>query len=402
LKDLPEDKPMLRMRVSVILGLAHFRAGDVSEASESFSQAITAAQKANLGFVATPLICNLAEVQIVQGQLRQAHKTCEQAMEMAIVDGTPTSVAGFPGLELGKILYEQNDLPAAEKYVSEALALLGRSGTTDSFGIGHALLARIRQARRDNDGALAAIQRAIQIAQSFEITRISTLIGAYQARIWLAQGKLEQATRWTQDYEQLGATEYLREFEDLTLVRVRLAQDEPFETLALLDELLPPAEATGRTGTVIEIWALYALALQAQGDLNGALAALERAVQLAKPEGYARVFIEEGQPMAHLLHKAANLDISPSYVGQLLVAMEYGTEAKQAIGMSSLVEPLSERELEVLALIADGLSNPEIAQRLFISLSTVKSHARNIYGKLGVHKRKEAVARAKTLGILSA
>jgi LuxR family maltose regulon positive regulatory protein len=396
---LPEDA-MLRMRVSVTLGLAYFRAGNVSEAGRAFSQAISAATKANLGFLAAPLFCNLAEVQIVQGQLRQAFQTCQQAMEMAIVGGMPTSMAGFPGLELGKILYERNDLSEAERYVSESLDLLGRSGTTDSFGIGHALLARIRQAQGDDDGALVAIQRAIQIAQDFDLARVTTLIGAHQARIWLAQDQLELAAGWAREYEKLGETEFLREFEDLTLVRVLLAQDKPAEASALLATLQTPAEAAGRIGTVIEISALRALALQALADIDRAMQALKRALQLAEPEGYARVFIDEEEPMAHLLRQSADLGIAPSYVGQLLAVLDPDRRERPAIDMSSLVEPLSDRELEVLDLLADGLTNPEIARRLYISLPTVKSHTRNIYGKLDVHTRTDAVARARKLGIL--
>jgi LuxR family maltose regulon positive regulatory protein len=414
---LPEDNTMMRMRVSSVLGLAHFRAGNMPEAGRAFSQAIAAARAANLGFVAVPLVCNLAEVHIAQGQLRQAFQTCQQAMEMAIVDGARTSVAGFAGLELSKILYEQNDLPAAERYASESLDLLIQSGTTDSFGIGHALLARIIQALGDDAGARAAIQRAVQITQGFDIVRVATLIAAYQARIWLAQGKRELAARWAREYGQLGETEYLREFEDLTLVRVLLAQDKPRQALVLLDTLLPSAEAAGRMGTVIEISALRALALRALGDPSTspsassggpsgqvpskALGALERALQLAEPEGYARVFIDEGEPMAHLLRQAANRTIAPNYASQLLAVLGSRTRDQPAIDMSSLVEPLSDREVEVLELLADGLSNPEIAQRLFISLPTVKSHTRNIYGKIGVHNRKEAVVRARALGILS-
>ena len=393
------DHAIMRMRVTVILGMAHFRAGDVAEASRALSEAIAAARTAELGFVAAPLFCNLAEVLIVQGQLRQANQTCRQARDLAIVDGTPTSMAGFPGLELGKILYEQNDLPEAERYVIDSLDLLGRSGTTDSFGIGHALLARIQQARGNDEGALVAIERAIQIARDFDITRVSTLIEAHQARIWLAQGRLEPAARWAQDYRQLGETEYLREFEDLTLVRVLLAQDEPAAALALLESLRPAAETAGRMGTVIEILALQALALGAVADEDGALEALGRALHLARPEGYARVFLDEGATMAHLLRRAANLGIAPHYVGQLLAGWE-PEEARQAVDMSALVEPLSDRELEVLALLARGLTNPEIAERLFVSLSTVKSHTRNLYGKLGVHSRVDAVTRARSLGIL--
>jgi LuxR family maltose regulon positive regulatory protein len=304
-------------------------------------------------------------------------------------------------LELGKILYERNDLSTAERHVSESLDLLSQSGTTDSFGLGHALLARIRQARGDDGGALAAIQRAVQIAQGFDIARISTLIAAHRVRIWLAQGELELAARWARDYGRLGGVEYLREFEDLTLARVLLAQDEPAEALALLDTLLLPAEAAGRMGSAIEIQALRALALQALGDSHGALDALERALKLAEPEGYARVFMDAGEPMAHLLRQAARRGIAPTYVGQLLAALGAGTEGQAEIELSPLVEPLSDREMEVLGLLAEGLSNSEIAQRLFISLPTVKSHTRNIYGKLGVHSRKEAVVRARALGILA-
>ncbi|MCP4543424.1 MAG: hypothetical protein GY832_40445 [Chloroflexi bacterium] len=368
LTHVPDNDTMAQMRVSSVLGLVHFRTGNMSEARRAFSQAIAAARAAGLGFIAVPLVCNLAEVQIAQGQLHQAFQTCQEAMEMAHVDGVPTSMAGFAGLELSKIMYEQNDLSTAEHHVSKSLDLLGSSGTTDSFGTGHALLARIRQARGNTDRALAAIQQAVQIAQGFEITRMSALITAYQARIWLAQNKLELAVRWARDYERFGETEYLREFEDLTLARVLLAQDRPSEALILLDALLSPAQAAGRLGTVIEITALRALALRALDDTDNALETLQRALQLAEPEGYARVFLDEGKPMTHLLRQATNRRITPHYVDQLL---------------------------------ADKLSNPEIAQQLFISLPTVKSHTRNIYGKLSVHNRKDAVARAKALGILS-
>ncbi len=243
------------------------------------------------------VVADRASYAAVRGDVRQAIEFAHRALTYLPEDnammrmryGTRTSVAGFAGLGLSKILYEQNDLPAAERYASESLDLLIRSGTTDSFGIGHALLARIRQARGDDDGALAAIRRAVQITQGFDIARVSALIGAHQARIWLAQGKLGLAARWARDYERLGETEYLREFEDLTLARVLLAQDKPSEALALLDTSLPPAEAAGRMGTVIEISALRALALRALGTADKALEPLERALQLAEPKGCARV-----------------------------------------------------------------------------------------------------------------
>ena len=308
----PEDDATMRMRVSAILGLAHFRAGNMSASGQAFSQAIASAKAVRLDFAAAPLLCNLAEVQIVQGRLGEARQTCQRAMEMASVEGVSTSMAGLAGLELGKI---------------------------------------------------------------------------------------ELAARWVADYGQLGKTEYLREFEDLTLARVLLAEGKPSRALAVLDRLLPPAEEAGRMGTVIEILALRALALQALGGADRALEALKAALQLAEPEGYARVFIDEGESMAVLLRQAARRHIAPGYVSQLLAAL--GTEGQRTVDMASLVEPLSDREIIVLDLLAEGLTNPEIAHRLFIALPTVKSHTRNIYGKLGVHSRKEAVVQARALGILS-
>jgi len=242
---------------------------------------------------------------------------------------------------------------------------------------------------------------------------------AHRARIWLAQGKLDQAVEWAREYQQLGDAQYLRKFEDLTLARVLLVEHKPNESLALLDPLLAQAQHAGRLGSVIQIQASRAVALQALGErdqaesrylFGEALAALESALTMAQPEGYVRSFVDHGEPMRGLLKRAASRGIAPPYVARLLAAYDLPSEvwAEQPGGHLAprtpvdqpLVEPLSDRELEVLHLLAEGLSNKEIAQRLYISLPTVKSHTRSIYGKLGVHSRKEAVARARGLRIL--
>ena len=403
LSRLPEDDATGRIRAAAILGLARLRAGDVSEAGQAFSQAIAAASAAGIDFTAVPLVCNLADVQIVQGQLRQAIQTCEQAMEMGIVDGARTPATGFAGLQLGKILYKRNDLESAQRSVSQGLELLRRGGFPDGFGLGNAVLARIRQAGGDEEGARAAIQQALQITQGFNVPRASVLVSAYQARIWLAQGNVDLAVRWARDYRRIGATEYLREFEELTLARVLLAQGKPAAALDVLEVLLDPAEEAGRLGRVIEIQALRALALHAQGETaagpapSDPLDALERALGLAEPEGYVRVFIDEGEPMVRLLRQAVSRHIVSEYASKLLA--EFGSQANLKPG-TRLLEPLTDREMEVLQLLAEGLSNPEIARRLFIALPTVKSHTRNIYRKLDIHTRKQAVAQAQALGIL--
>ncbi len=393
---VPQDDPIARLRAPAILGMAHSRAGEVSEAHRAFSQAVEIALAAGLRFAAAPLLCNLAETEIAQGQLRKAAGTVERAGDLAVVDGVPMSVAGFARLEMGKILFEWNDLPGAERNLVEGLDLLSRGGISESFGSGHAVLALVRQALGDRAGALEAAQQAVEIARRENIPRLIGLTSAYQARVWLAQGQIDLAARWADAYRQVGETEYLCEFEELTLARVLLAEGRTAEALALLDARLGPAAEAGRMGAVIEMQALRAPALPDAGE---ALEALAQALALAEPEGYVRPFLDGGEPMRALLKRAVAAGIAPRYVSRLLAAFE--PSRRTAAGPPQpLVEPLTDRELEVLRLLAEELSNREIGARLFISLPTVKSHTRNIYGKLGIGSREEAVARARDLGIL--
>jgi LuxR family maltose regulon positive regulatory protein len=402
---VPEDDAFGRIRAMAILGMAHMRSGAVSQAHHAFTTASNLAQASDISFVAVPMVCNLAEVQIVQGRLRQALQTCERAMRIGTVDGTRISSAGFVGLGFGKVLYEQNDLQAAERYLLQGLEVLSRGGIAEHFGNMHAVLAQVKQAQGEAESAMAAIQQAVDMAQGSSIPRLCILASAYQARIWLALGNVDEAIQWARDYRQAGETEYLREFEDVTLARVLLTGNEVDEALALLDSLLSSAEAAGRQGGVIEIQALRALALQALGKQDEALDTLASTLALAEPEGYVRVFVDSGEPMRVLLKQAASHGVAPGYVARLLAVFD-GPAGDRAGGPGThvpsqpLVEPLTDREVEVLQLLAKGLSNREISQRLFISLPTVKSHTGNIYGKLGVHSRKEAVARATALGML--
>jgi LuxR family maltose regulon positive regulatory protein len=199
---------------------------------------------------------------------------------------------------------------------------------------------------------------------------------------------------------------YFALFDYLVLARILLAQGHLGETTRLLEHLLKAADAGGRTSRVIEILNLQALSLQAQGDTGQAFTQLERALALAEPEGFVHIFVDEGPPMARLLYEAANRDLASDYARRLLAAFPHAQPDETELpepGTSTheMVEPLSERELEVLELIAEGFTNREIASRLYLSLNTVKGHSRNIYGKLGVHSRTQAVARARALGMLS-
>jgi LuxR family maltose regulon positive regulatory protein len=236
-------------------------------------------------------------------------------------------------------------------------------------------------------------------------------MAAWQARIWLAQNKLEAASQWVGErgLDAGGDPIYLHEVEYIVLARILITQGRLDETTGLLQRLLEAAEAGGRTSRVIEILILQALASQAGGDKTQAMHILEKALSLAEPGGFIRIFVDEGPPIMALLKKIKPEDVKmKKYIQKLLAAFAdkefhpFGSAQDKPSSLSPqpLIEPLSERELEVLQLIAEGLTNPEIAARLYLSLNTIKVHTRNIYGKLGVNNRTQAGARARALGIL--
>jgi LuxR family maltose regulon positive regulatory protein len=291
---------------------------------------------------------------------------------------------------------------------------------------GYVALAYVRQAQGDADGVREVMQTAQQIAVRFDATEMDDMkVAMHQARLWLAQGNVTEAARWVEErgLDTAGSldglkpispvsTPILYEYEQITAARVLIAQGRSDRALVQLEHLLSKTETAGWTRFVIEVLILEALAHQARGAIEQALPPLRRALSLARPEGYERIFVDEGKPLAGLLYEAGARGVMPEYVGQLLAAIEVGTkEQEPTVDLSrsssgtrplALIEPLSERELDVLQLVADGLSNQEVAQRLYLSLHTVKWHTGNIYGKLGVKNRTQAVAKARALGVLVA
>ena len=415
---LPEDSLLCRSFTARNLGTAYLLTGDVTAASRVFEEETRICEKTGdrMGVVAARQ--RLAVLLAIQGRLREAKALNERAIELALDEKgqtLPFAIKAFFGL--ADVLRERNDLEDATRVLREGLQLSRR--WTDVWGMGgQMILARVRQAQGDLDGALQAMQRAEELAIGYDSSDMDDIIiWAYQARLRLAHGELEAASQWMEKRglgRQIGATSqresiteipayHLHEIEQATLARVYLAQSKPDEALKILEPLLMGAESLGRKGSLIEVLALQALAFQAQGDVERALSALERALSLAEPEGYVRVFLDEGEPMVRLLRQAASRGVAPGYASRLLAATPAAQEAgirKPVSPPQPLVEPLSERELEVLRLLTSSLASTEIAEELIISVNTVRSHIRSIYGKLGVHSRYEAVARAKELNLL--
>ena len=440
----PSDSNLLAY-TGVVFNLAwtHLMEGDVVKARPRFSEARTLSQSAGSITLTLDAMRGLARVQILQGQLRQAVETYRQALQLADKvtqqSGQAVPAAAPVHLELADLLRERNQLDEAAHHLAQGIELSRQWQILgEDLRNSYVYQARLKQARGDAAGALDAIRQAEQLAQAYRaVPRFGDPIAACRAQLTLAQavsigGAFDPAwkrkRRHLEAVEQWAETRGLRadgsinlvddEFEYVIWVRLLIAQNEPSQALQLLARLLQGAEDGGRTGRVIEILTLQALAQQALGDTDQALIALERALSLAEPEGYVRLFVDEGPPMARLLlrlcsgqvHEATARGIAPDYARRLLAVFEAETKDEEPAlrrppsvsrgEAEGLVEPLSERELEVLGLIAEGLTNQEIASRLFLALNTVKVHTRNIYGKLGVNSRTQAVAKARTLGIL--
>jgi len=404
-----EDDHLGRGAAAGFLGLTYWTSGELHAAHRSWADAMASLQTA--GHVSDAIGCAiaLADIEMAQGRLGEAMRTYERGLQLATEQGGP-ALRGAADMHVGisELFRERNDLEAASEHLRTSRELGDENGLPQNPYRSRVAAARMRQAEGDLEGALELLAEAERLYVGDFSPNVRP-IAALKARVWIAQGKLSEARGWARE-RGLSAADglsYVREFEHITLATVLLAQgihDGGDHTVAgaadLTERLLGAAEHGGRNGSAIEILVVQALARHARGDLAGAIASLDRAVALAEPEGYVRVFIDAGPRMAALLKLAARQRNAPGYVRRLLAAI-VTAEGPPARGQA-LIEPLSERELEVLRLLQGDLDGPDIARELVVSLSTVRTHTQNIYAKLGVNSRRAAIHRAAELDLLSA
>ncbi|NTU82219.1 MAG: helix-turn-helix transcriptional regulator [Chloroflexales bacterium] len=398
-----------------LLGLASWTSGDLAAAHQAYSDGMAQLQRA--GHIADTLGCAiaLADIRIVQGRLSEAMRTYAQRVQLATEQGTPR-LRGMADMYVGmsEIHREHGDLQAALQHLRRSQELGEPMGLPQNPYRWRVAMARLKEAQGDLDGALTLLEEAERRYTSDFFPNVRP-IAAWKTRVWLRQGRVGDALGWARE-QGLSATDelsYLREFAHLTLARVLLARAtgeraDPAlrEAIGLLERLRQAAEAGERTGSVIEILVLLSLAHQMQGDIPAALGALERALTLAEPEGYVRTFVDEGPPMAALLERMKDeggrmrpyiLSLLATYDGPLAISAP--DPHPSSLIPHPLIEPLSERERDVLRLLRSDLDGPEIARQLMVSLNTLRTHTKNIYSKLGVSNRRAAVRRAEELDL---
>jgi LuxR family maltose regulon positive regulatory protein len=328
----------------------------------------------------------LGQIQELDNQLYMASETYRRVLQLA--GAQPLQIVSEAHLGLARVLYEWNDLDAAEEHGRQSLQLARQyDSVIDRSVICELFLARLKLARGDVAGAATMLGQVAQFARQRGFVHRLPEIAAAQVLTLLRQG-------------DLAAAAYLAQTHDLPIsqARVLLAQGDAAAALAMLEPIRHQAEAKGWQDERLKMMVLEAVTHHARGEKELAVNLLGEALALAEPSGFIRVFVDEGLPMKHLLQEIVSRGMVPEYARHVLAAFAPGGAKRTA--QSATVEPLSERELEVLHHIAEGRTDREIADRLYLSLYTVKVHARNIYGKLGVNKRTQAVAKARELGLL--
>jgi LuxR family maltose regulon positive regulatory protein len=420
LRQLPGDNLYLRGIVIQSLGTALSWSGQIEPAIQAYTESSRINRMAGNRHI-TQLACwSLGLLRTEQGRLEQALDSFRRALPLSQPTAAQESPEHLPNpgrlhISLAEVLYQRNELSVAQQEIMTGLASVTGSEDSGVLAGGYLVLARLKQAQGDHRAAVQAIQEAVALAQSHPGPLYWTpQIAAYRAWLWLTEDNLQAVEIWARERSlwPLAVPEripYLREAEYLLLVRLYLAQaqatrplhraapradrSERLQARLILSRIESAARAGGRTARLIEVLVLQALALTQEDDAER-LACLDEALALAAPEGFVRVFVDEGPRLSDLLHRLVGQG-TPQKVFANKILAAFHTAAP-----TGLLDSLSERELEILQLMATGMSNQALAETLILTVGTIKWHLNNIYGKLGVRSRTEAVARARELGLL--
>jgi LuxR family maltose regulon positive regulatory protein len=408
LDQLPSTASLIRVQTALYLGIAYRYQGQLQAAMDVYNDVLPITEtESGLSIVVLGYL-HLGDLHMEMAQLHRAKELYEHALRYTEQStGRPDMpFTGYAYVSIGCILRQQNQLQEALRLTTKGIALCRDWNVADILGLSCLELAYVYLALEDNERADESLQEATEL-----LTALSAwggrIAAAAKARFDLARGDIESAAEWAQanDLVLNGTFEFYRETEYLVLARVFIAQQRFEEARAWAERILRVAQEIGRRQTELEGLILLALAAAAQGENDEALVCMQDAIAIGEPEGFIRVFVDEGRPMIGLLEEALDRGIKTAYVRRLLAAFTISGPAQPQPSqdpspVAGLVEPLSEREIEVLQLVAEGLTNSEIASRLFLSPHTIKVHVRNIFGKLGVHNRTKAVVEARSLGLL--
>ncbi len=389
----PDNLP-LRTATTYTLGYAYQLQGNRTAASQAYTEVISISKSFGDSVYTTAATLSLAQVQEANNDLHRAAETYRRALHLA--GDPPQGMAGEAFLGLARIHYEWNDLEAAQRYGQQCLQLTRQMEGVSTSVSYRVFLARLKLAQGDVAGAAAVLDEAEEFVQQHNFIFMMPDVAAVKVLIRLHQGDLTAAAQLAQMHDL-----------PISQARVHLAQGDTTPALAILEALGQQVEAKGWQDERLRVMVLQVVALDAHGETEKAVGLLSEALELTEPGGFIRIFVDEGLPMAKLLPQASDRGIKPDYIRKLLGAFaaqgqRNAVELAPLAPASSqpLIEPLSERELEVLRLLRTELSGPEIARQLVVSMSTMRTHTQNIYNKLGVNNRRAAIRRAEDLELL--
>ena len=411
LANLPEDEFIFRARAARVLGVSHMFLGEMKQALENLEQAKSLALSGQNKFLASEILSQMGTVRKHQGSLSLATDAYQQILNLyAQPETAPPACLGYVGL--AEIALERNDLRNADSYLNRGIDLCLKSHIGYALQPAYLIGGLLKYAQGDKVGARETIQRGEDLSRAGGGSLESILgLAWFQARLYLLFGELEKAREWAsgallpngRSFDEMPLL--LDEMHQSLLARVYLRTGDFEKVLEIYKRVCPQAEMGGRLARVIELSLFKGVALWKLGRKDEAIEAFEKCLGLAEPGGFVRIFLEVGEDVIELLYSLKAMGQQVEYISRLETAfngqqVEVKDDAVRVPSQESLIEPLTERELEVLRLMCEGHSNQDIADQMIVSVNTVKKHTSNIYGKLGVRNRAQAVLRAREIELI--